>query len=75
VLFLGIAVTSQMQAASIGASDIDFTVRTRGGQTTFRLGEVILLENLLGDAKGNGTSGGPARPKARMQPVGGRTAS
>src|SRR5215813_4096652 len=69
VPFLSTAVTPQTQAASSGASDIDFTVRTRGGQTTFRLGEIILLENLLGDAKGNGTSSGPARQKARMHPV------
>ena len=69
VLFLSTAVTPQTQAASTGASDIDFTVRTRGGQITFRLGEVILLENMLGDAKGNGATSGPARPKARMHAV------
>jgi hypothetical protein len=30
------------------------------------LGFRMELENLIGDVKGNGPSGGPARPKVRM---------
>ena len=43
-LFLSMASASQTPAPSSSPSDIEFTVKTRGEQTTFRIGEVIPFE-------------------------------